>query len=1206
MPASLFSSVRHVAAGAGLLILAAMGPYAAHAAMNDEIVMADQIVRDAVIRLDALKAADSRAGLLKDAVEAIGVLDRLADAPIGNESARQALAELEKQAITVDVLRLSLIEALGNGIGPGAEGLKRDLDAKAMIEGIKDPAYRSAAWTQLARAHMNAKQPAEAERLATRAIEDARAIERRQTRDGALRAAVLVFPANEPRPAIVEIATNAMTTANARSEILRLQARAALSRDQKLSRDDLWNMAKQALSGSRYPQALQAAQAMERDDDRRTDLLDTLFKTALEKGDEKFGMQIAKSMSRDRDQNRALRKLVDLRLERDKPLRAMEFVPLMLTDNARNDAQIAIATDLDRGGYRQAALDILTALTVSPTDDPDSAAEVVAAFAKLAVFDKAEALATRIVDKQERSFAYSRLARSYAEDGRFEQAQAVFPQISDDKDLSFARSALAKALLKAKGAESIQLILQKMPAGEERDDVLEDLAKLDAKAGRLEDVRKTLSEATTIGSRSRILIALALVLDEKDHAAASATLKEAHDLLKDQDAPRDLADIAVAYAQIGDMPKADTILDDISDSKLRDRTARRIAEFLVQKGALEDARTRLAGISQESRAEMLAGIALAQFRQDGEVDTLISAVHDLPYAIRVPALRQMAEARARLLDKKNWLTNPSADPLAVEYKSDVLQKANFLVGQHIVQAPAPSTRSTDGIRMPDIFSLDTAAMRANVPSPNRGVAHLAILGFSPFSLEAFKLTSGGTAAIHQVQISQQLTWPHYIAVESGVVTLGELMRDLPETTGRNLLVDKGDVLLVRVPIIVLPGATLLLSGKEFAQYQLGAQSGAFLAVAGRLVVQDADLVGYDEQADAPAKATEATKANFRPFITGWGGSDLQIAGSRLAMLGYDSSKAFGLTQSSGAAVQSLYTLEENRPKGNLIDNTFENLRYGYYSYEATDVQLIGNEYRDNIVYGIDPHDRSHRLLIALNTAYGSQKKHGIIVSREVDDSFIVGNVSLWNKGSGVMLDRTSRRNVVYANTGIANNGDGLTFYESGCNIAVANEFSGNKRAGIKVRNSTDVGVYDNQIHGNRINGADVYVSDLRQSPEGRSRNFDLDPYQPIASTVISGNAFTGNGNAINVEGAMETILEGNSFRDQRSYIYGGDLRALSPYLLQIGESSAMLVGMACQPQPKVDECRFGDLMRLERPSVMCTGMSPPANGAVTGGVANNG
>ncbi|WJH41123.1 right-handed parallel beta-helix repeat-containing protein [Aliirhizobium terrae] len=1206
MPASLFSSVRQAAAGAGFFILAAMGPQAALAAMNDEIVMADQIVRDAVIKLDALKAADSRTGLLKDAVEAIGVLDRLAADPIGNESARQALADLEKQAITVDVLRLSLIEALGAGIGPGADGLKRDLDAKAMIEGIKDAAYRSAAWTQLARAHMNAGQEAEAERLATRAVEEARHIERRQTRDGALRAAVLVFPASEARPGIIEIATNAMTTANARSEILRLKALAALSRDRKLSRDDLADIAKEALSGDRYAQALQAAQAMERDDDRRADLLDTLFKTALENGDEKLGVQVAKSMSRDRDQNRALRKLVGLRLERDRPIRAMEFVPLMLTDNARNDAQIAIATALDREGYRQAALDILTALTVSPTDDADSAAELVAAFGKLGLHDKAEALAERIIDKKERSFAYSRLSKSYAEDGKLEQAEALLPQVTDEEDLSFARSALSKALLKTKGPEAVQPILQSMPAGEGRDEVLEDLARFDAKAGRIDELRKSLSEVTTTGARSRILITLALALDETDHAAASAALKQAQDLFKDQDAPRDLADIAVAYAQIGDMPRADTILEGISDSKLRDVTARRIAEFLVQKGALDDAKSRLAGLSEESRPEMLAAIALAQFKQDGKVDTLISAVHDLPHTIRVPALRQMAEARARLLDKKNWLTNPAIDPLAVEYKPDVLQKANFLVGQHIVQAPAPSTRSTDGIRMPDIFSLDTAAMRAKAPSPSRGVAHLAILGFSPFSLEAFKLTSGGTAAIHQVQISQQLTWPHYIAVEGGVVTLGELMRDLPETTSRNLLVDKGDVLLVRVPIIVLPGATLLLSGKEFSQYQLGAQSGAFLAVAGKLVVQDADLVGYDEQTNAPAKATEATKANFRPFITGWGGSDLQIAGSRLAMLGYDSSKAFGVTQSSGAAVQSLYTLEENRPKGNLIDNTFENLRYGYYSYEATDVQLIGNEYRDNIVYGIDPHDRSHNLLIALNTAYGSQKKHGIIVSREVDDSFIVGNVSVWNKGSGLMLDRTSRRNVVYANTGMANSGDGLTFYESGCNIAVANEFSGNKRAGIKVRNSTDVGVYDNQIHGNRINGADVYVSDLRQSPEGRSRNFDLDPYQPISSTVISGNSFTGNGNAINVAGALETILEGNSFRDQRSYIYGGDLRPLAPYLLQIGESSAMLVGMACQPQPKVDECRFGDLMRLERPNVMCTGMSPPANGAVTGGVANNG
>ena len=497
--------------------------------------------------------------------------------------------------------------------------------------------------------------------------------------------------------------------------------------------------------------------------------------------------------------------------------------------------------------------------------------------------------------------------------------------------------------------------------------------------------------------------------------------------------------------------------------------------------------------------------------------------------------------------------------------------------------------------MPDIFEQDAATLRARVPAPASGIGHLAILGFSPFSLEAFKLSTGGEAAIHQVQLSQQMTWPRYIAVEKGVVTLGTLLRDLPETINRRLLVVEGDTLLVRVPIIVLPGATLLMSGAEFSQYKLGVQSGAFIAVAGRLVVQDAEIVGYDEITARAAVASDKTRANFRPFITAWGGSDIQIAGSRLAMLGYDSSKAFGLTQSSGAAVQSLYAFDENRPTGNIIDNSFENLRYGYYSYEADKVRVVGNEYRDNIIYGIDPHDRSRHLLIALNTTYGSQKKHGIIVSREVDDSFIVGNVSLHNKGSGIMLDRTSVRNIVYANTAVANEGDGLTFYESGCNVAAANDLSRNRRAGVKIRNSADVGMYDNRIDANAQSGADIYVADLRQSPEGHTRNFELDPFQTLVTAVISGNAFSENADAINVAGAAQLLLDGNLYRRQRDNIFAGDLRQLSPFLLRLRETSALLTDDSCEPPETVHSCNFGGWPHPPRKHNICTGMMVPAS-----------
>ena len=69
--------------------------------------------------------------------------------------------------------------------------------------------------------------------------------------------------------------------------------------------------------------------------------------------------------------------------------------------------------------------------------------------------------------------------------------------------------------------------------------------------------------------------------------------------------------------------------------------------------------------------------------------------------------------------------------------------------------------------------------------------------------------------------------------------------------------------------------------------------------------------------------------------------------------------------------------EPARPEGVIADNSFRNMYYGFYSYEAENAALLGNEYRDNIVYGIDPHDRSRYLMIAYNTTYDTHKKHGV-------------------------------------------------------------------------------------------------------------------------------------------------------------------------------------------------------------------------------------
>lgn len=1167
-----------------------------HAAIEDEIGVASSIVAEAIVKLDAEQDPERRIHWLREAVDAIAVLEGLGKDGIAIDEAKAALGELAAQAITPDVMRLSLLDALVTGLAAGEAGMERDLEAKAILREIRDPAYRSAAWTSLAAAHLRVGETEEAERLSTLSIEEARAIPRNETRDGALRGAVLVFPPATLPDTLLEIATNAAVLARTRAELYQTRALESLSAEvtKKASPSVLTQAALQAIEKRDYARALLFAQALDRDEDGRTGLMETVVAAALETGDDALALQAAKSMSRDRDQNKALRQAVDARIDRNKALRAREIVPLFLTDKARIDADIAIARDLKRQGYVDAALQILQQNADQPIEDQNAIANLVSALAGFSQFTEARKLAEPLPAGEARSFAYSRLIKGLADDDRLDEAEALLGEVSQADDLAFARAGIARALVKSGKTSEAEARLEEITAGPDRDRVVEALANHAMKQQDFARARALLTRADSEASRCRILISIALASESSGRAAQRSVLEEAVTLVANtSDLDESRADIAVAFARIGEVSRADALLSAIADIKTREEAEREISALLVKQGALDPKNPRFDTLPPKTAETLRAELAFAAFQKDRNIERFVEQVKDLSWQVRIPAFRQLAEARARELDIKGWLTDPTVDPIAgaetQASQSPAKMTADFSVAGHRIQAPAPQTRALPDVDIPDIFSLDAAAMRARVPAPAGAIGHLAILGFSPFSLEAFKLGDGGEAAVHQVQLSQQMTWPRYIAVEKGVVTLGSLLRDLPEATSRRLLVVEKDNLLIRVPIIVLPGATLLMSGAEFDQYRLGVQSGAFIAVAGRLVVQDAEILGYDEVKGTLVSATDKDRARFRPFITAWGGSDLQIAGSRLAMLGYDSSKAFGLTQSSGAAVQSLYAVEENRPTGNIVDNSFENLRYGYYSYEVDHVRLIGNEYRDNIIYGIDPHDRSRHLVIALNTAYGSQKKHGIIVSREVDDSFIVGNVSVQNKGSGIMLDRTSIRNIVYANTAVANEGDGLTFYESSCNIAAANDLSRNGRAGVKIRNSTDVGMYDNRVEANGVSGADIYVSDLRQSPEGSTRNFELDPFQPVTTAVLSGNAFSENGSAINAAGAAQLVLDGNVFLRQSNRLYGGDLKQLSPFLLRLGDTAAMLTSENCEPEATIKACDLGGWPNPPRSRPVCTG-----------------
>ncbi len=345
-------------------------------------------------------------------------------------------------------------------------------------------------------------------------------------------------------------------------------------------------------------------------------------------------------------------------------------------------------------------------------------------------------------------------------------------------------------------------------------------------------------------------------------------------------------------------------------------------------------------------------------------------------------------------------------------------------------------------------------------------------------------------------------------------------------------------------------AALVIDGSEVGTLRLSKEAGAFIANAGKLHIHGTSIVGWSEEKQAAAHAVYEDHFDFRPFITSWSYSSTYIGAAELVSLGYGNQKSYGLSITSGPkAMTDITKYPAQRPSAIIVDSSFRNMLYGFYSYEADDVALIGNEYVDNIVYGVDPHDRSHRLTIAYNSAYGSYRKHGIIISRDVNDSSYIGNICFENKGSGFMVDRLSNGTFIYANTAYKNVQDGLTLFESGCNLIASNYLAANGWVGLRVRNSLDNGVFFNTIENNQRAGIYGYTAILEESAAQVGRNYTIDPYYSVAAMTLVGNHIEKNKMGVSVEEFDALYMNANSFPNQAPKIFYGKWFLKNPFIL---------------------------------------------------------
>ncbi len=359
--------------------------------------------------------------------------------------------------------------------------------------------------------------------------------------------------------------------------------------------------------------------------------------------------------------------------------------------------------------------------------------------------------------------------------------------------------------------------------------------------------------------------------------------------------------------------------------------------------------------------------------------------------------------------------------------------------------------------------------------------------------------------------------------------------------------------VLKVPVYVSPTAKLVINNKTILLETT--PKPVFIMYHGEIYAKNSKFItwnlrnnSYDVRENIPEEELLLIgKQKPRPYFIGMSGSKSYFVNNYFKGLGYHSTSAtFGIAllhfpKDYLINKFNLFTYLNNKglPVGFYVGNTMVNNMMGFYCSETKGTAVIGNLMYDNLIYNIDPHDYSENLIIARNVAAKAKHAHGIVISRQVDNTIIAQNFSFNNHSAGIMLDRLSNHNLIYDNLSAINGFMGISIQESDDVLIYKNKLIGNKIDGIIIRNSLKNSVIDNYIAYNAKNGVEVLTKNI----DGMIyRNFARDPYHKATSAVVKNNKIIDNiFYSIVVKNNAAIYLEDNKVQNKYYPNYGGDL-----------------------------------------------------------------
>jgi mannuronan 5-epimerase len=377
--------------------------------------------------------------------------------------------------------------------------------------------------------------------------------------------------------------------------------------------------------------------------------------------------------------------------------------------------------------------------------------------------------------------------------------------------------------------------------------------------------------------------------------------------------------------------------------------------------------------------------------------------------------------------------------------------------------------------------------------------------------------------------------------------------------------------LLRVSLTQAPGSVLSFAAPAVRRVRLLDHPELYISAVGAKGRFDGVAVSsWDPRRGGPARDA----GRPRPFVVYSDGSDLRIVRSSFSHLGSDRTMAYGVNW--------------RRATGAAVDSVFHHNFFGAYTYQAHGVVFRGNAFRDNAVYGLDPHTASSRLVVEDNRAYRN-RVHGIVFSEDVTDGVIRGNRSWANGDNGIVLDERSDRNVVTGNLVEGNGDDGIVILGSSGNLVRGNIVRGH-RVGIRAnlrggRNRVE----HNEVTGNRT-GIEVYggAYDLRLLGNAVSGSAEKGIVLEAPGTTSRGDRVTGS--PVGVEVRASARLRGTA------------VTAADQGIVVTDRGIAAIDGATVRAATAGVDVRPGGIVRIKRSTIEST---TPLSGSPPRAVAAN-